>query len=273
VRTNIWGCRGSLATPGAATVRYGGNTTSLEIRTGSGLPVLVDAGTGIRELGRTLAGETRVHLLLTHLHLDHVEGLGFFAPFFDPTCTIRIWGPPQDDASLAERIAEYLSPPFFPLRFEELPARIEFTEVWEESWQLDGLTVRCAPVRHPGNTVGYRFEEEGASLAFIPDNEPALDRDSGFKLAEHANVLLHDAQFTDDEYRDRVGWGHSGLTHFADLVRRAQPGRAIMFHHDPAHTDAQLEEMRQRAEQLAGRPVELAADGLALGATSTAGSV
>jgi phosphoribosyl 1,2-cyclic phosphodiesterase len=266
VRATIWGCRGSLATPGPATVRYGGNTSSVEVRTREGDLVVLDAGTGIRGLGWALGADApaRIHLLLTHLHLDHVEGLGFFAPIFDERCELTIWGPRQADGSLRERIVDYLSPPLFPLRFEQLPSRIEVTEVWEDTWEVAGLTVRSAPVRHPGPTLGYRLEENGTALAYVPDNEPALDPESGLVLAAGATVLLHDAQYTTDEYASRVGWGHTDLSHFGDYVQAAGAERTLMFHHDPAHADAALERMRDEAADRAGQELELAREGLEL---------
>jgi phosphoribosyl 1,2-cyclic phosphodiesterase len=263
VRATIWGCRGSLATPGDTTVRYGGNTTSVEVRTSSGRLLVLDAGTGIRPLGLAVPERhEHVDLLLTHLHLDHLEGLGFFAPLFDPECSVTVWGPPQEGASLEERVRAYLSPPLFPLRFDQLEAKIEFVECGEETWQIDGVAVTSARVQHPGSTYGYRLEENGRSFAFIPDNEPGLDAASGLELAAGADVLLHDAQYTDEEYSTRVGWGHSALSHLAALVREAEPRRVVMFHHDPSHADARLEEMKALAEELAGREIELGAEGL-----------
>lgn len=263
MQATIWGCRGSLATPGETTLRYGGNTTSVEVRTGSGRLVVLDAGTGIRQLGLSLAAEAprQIDLLLTHMHLDHVEGLGFFAPLFDPACTITVWG---SGPGLRERIAAYLSPPLFPIEHEQIPARIEVHEVGAESWSLDELAVTAAAVQHPGGALGFRLEEAGRSLAFIPDNELGLDPESGLALAADADVLLHDAQYTDREYETRVGWGHTGLGHFAQLVGRAAPKRVVMFHHDPAHDDAALESMEKTACDLVGAPVELAAEGLRL---------
>lgn len=263
MHATIWGCRGSLATPGEATLRYGGNTTSVEVRTDSGRLVVLDAGTGIRRLGISLADEAprQIDLLLTHMHLDHVEGLGFFAPLFDPECTLTVWG---SGPSLRERIAAYLSPPLFPLEHDRIPARIEVHEVGAETWSLDGLSVTAAHVQHPGGALGFRLEGGGRSLAFIPDNELGLDADSGLELAAGADVLLHDAQYTDEEYETRVGWGHTSLGQFAPFVQRAGAKRVVMFHHDPAHADAKLESMRDTACELAGTRVELAAEGLRL---------
>jgi phosphoribosyl 1,2-cyclic phosphodiesterase len=266
MRARIWGCRGSLATPGEATRRYGGNTPSIEVRSAADELVVLDAGTGIRNLGLTLRGEcpSEIHLLLTHMHLDHVEGLGFFAPIFDERCTISIWGPRPRDRSLAEHIRAYLSPPLFPLEFADIPARFVFNEVWEDRWQLNGLSITSQPVNHPGPTVGYRVEEDGQSLGFIPDNEIGLDSRSGFELAAGVDVLLHDCQYTCEEYRTRVSWGHASIDHLAAYAREAQPRRLLMFHHDPSHSDDVLESMRTEAEHQAGRPVELAAEGLEL---------
>ncbi|MGZ4333078.1 MAG: MBL fold metallo-hydrolase [Gaiellaceae bacterium] len=262
MRATIWGCRGSLATPGEQTVRYGGNTTSVEIRTESDRLVILDAGTGIRSLGVALADPPpQIDLLLTHLHLDHVEGLGFFAPLFVPGCSITIWGPHQEGSSLAERVAGYLSPPFFPRHFEEFPSRVEFVECGEEAWQLDGLTITSATVKHPGDTLAYRLEENGRTLAFIPDNELGLDPESGLRLAEGVDLLLHDSQYTREEYAARIGWGHTALDDLPPFLEAASPERFVMFHHDPGHSDEMLETMRALEQELAGRAVELAAEG------------
>jgi phosphoribosyl 1,2-cyclic phosphodiesterase len=262
VRVTIWGCRGSLATPGEPTIRYGGNTTSVEVRTATGRIVVLDAGTGIRPLGLALAEEraTCVDLILTHLHLDHVEGLGFFAPLFDSDCAITIWGPHQEGSSLRDRVAAYLSPPLFPLPFAQFGSRIEFRELGAETWQLDGLDVTAAPVAHPGSTLGYRLEEDGRVFTFVPDNELGLDPESGLGLAEGADLLFHDAQYTPDEYRTRNGWGHTSIEDLPRFLAAADPERAVMFHHDPTHADCALEAMHERVRELTGRDVELAAE-------------
>src|SRR5438128_1471439 len=216
MRAKIWGCRGSLSTPGASTIKYGGNTSCVEVRTPSGALVVLDAGTGIRNLGAAVAGEgvKELDLVLTHLHLDHIEGLGFFAPLFDPECVVRIWGPRPLEGSLEELIATYLSPPYFPVPFERIPAKISFTELTSESFQIDDVQVTSTRVCHPGSTLGYRLSQNGSSFAYIPDNQPALDRELGLAVAGDADVLLHDAQFTDEEYVTRAGWGHSAMSDF-----------------------------------------------------------
>ena len=263
MKAAIWGCRGTLPAPGPTTVRYGGNTSCVAVETADGRLVVLDGGSGIRPLGNVLAANPprELDILLTHMHLDHVTGLGFFAPLFMDT-TVRIWGPRPPGAPLAESIDSYLSPPLFPVRFADIPARIEVTEVGEETWMIGGLSVTTAHVQHPGGAFGYRLEEGGGTLAFIPDNELGLDADAGVELATEVDVLFHDAQYTDAEYPDKVGWGHSSLPDFAAFVRRTEPGRALMFHHDPEHDDATLEAMRDEATRLAGREIELAAEGL-----------
>jgi phosphoribosyl 1,2-cyclic phosphodiesterase len=264
MKATIWGCRGSLATPGASTVGYGGNTSCVEVRPHRGGVIILDAGTGIRRLGARLADEGigEVDLLLTHLHLDHIEGLGFFEPLFDAACTIRVHGPRPDGGSLEEQIAHYLSPPYFPVPFERIPARIEFLELWRECFELDGVQVTSAPVEHPGPTVGYRLDERGRSVAFIPDNEPGLSPASGLELAAGVDVLIHDAQYTDEEYETRVGWGHTSQSDLVRFVGEAAPGRTVLFHHDPAHDDRQLEQMAQETSaRLGSDTVELAREG------------
>jgi phosphoribosyl 1,2-cyclic phosphodiesterase len=264
MKAKIWGCRGSLSTPGPSTVRYGGNTSCVEVRTPSGALVVLDAGTGIRNLGTSLAGDgiKELDLVLTHLHLDHIEGLGFFAPLFDPECVVRVWGPRPVDGSLHDLLSTYLSPPFFPVPFENIPAQISFTEVGEESWEVGGLRIASVPVKHPGTTLGYRLSQNGTSLVYIPDNEPALDRESGLSVAEGADVLFHDAQFTDDEYSTRVGWGHSAVSDYVTYLAEAAPARALMFHHDPSHSDEKLETMLANVREQSGRDdVELAHEG------------
>ena len=259
--SGVWSKRLFHETPGERTVRYGGNTSSVELRPASGRLVVLDAGTGIRPLGLSLREvPDRIDLILTHLHLDHVEGLGFFAPLFAAECSITIWGPPQEGSSLAERIAGYLSPPFFPRRFDEMPSKIEFVELGEETWQLDGLTITSARVKHPGTTLGYRLEEDGRTFTYIPDNELGLEPESGAALAEGADLLFHDAQYTPEEYRARVGWGHSSVDDVSAYLRAVQSARSVMFHHDPSHSDDFLESMRTTVEEQSGASVELAAE-------------
>jgi phosphoribosyl 1,2-cyclic phosphodiesterase len=277
VRATIWGCRGSIPTPGAETVRYGGNTSCLEVALADDTVLVFDAGTGIRNLGRELEarGTRRLHLLLTHLHLDHLEGLRFFGPMWDERVEVDIWGPPSPTLALHERIARAFSPPLFPVELADVPARVRFHDIPRRRWRISGALLSAIFVVHPGPTVGYRIEQNGASLAYIPDHEPALagsiegrtlDWLSGAPLAVEADVLFHDAQYSEDEYPDRIGWGHSSVADavaFADAVRAR---RMLMFHHDPLHSDAELEQLVARAQSLSrnGSQPELAREGMVL---------
>jgi phosphoribosyl 1,2-cyclic phosphodiesterase len=255
----VWGCRGSLPAPGEETVRYGGNTTCVEVRGSNDVVLILDAGTGIRRLGYELDPGAQIHVLLTHLHLDHLEGLRFFAPLWEEGREIHIWGPPSPVHSLEERIARSFSPPLFPVDLADIPAAIHFHDVPDDSWRLGEVQVLSLPVSHRGSTVGYRLEVARGSLAFIPDHEPVLgvelaelDTDwiSGHPLAAGVDVLLHDSQFTEDEYAERVGWGHSSVAHAVEFARKADVGRLVLFHHDPDRSDAEVERLTERASEL-----------------------
>jgi len=277
MRARIWGCRGSLASPGRRTVRYGGNTSCVEVRVDDDNVLVLDAGLGIRCLGNALdAGEPRaIHVLLTHLHLDHLQGLAFFRPFWSVGVELHIWGPASPTRGLAERIAGYLSPPLFPVHLSEVPSRPVFHDIPDEPWSIGRATVAGSPVSHQGPTAGFRIEGDGRSLAYIPDHEPALGTDlgtvdpewvSGYGLSRGADVLLHDAQYSDAEYATHVGWGHSSISHAVDFGRVSQVGRLVLFHHDPAHSDVDLEAMRDQvvARQAGGLPPVLAADDMTI---------
>jgi phosphoribosyl 1,2-cyclic phosphodiesterase len=274
----IWGCRGSLATPGRETLRYGGNTSCVEIECGDGTRIILDAGTGIRGLGRQLAanGSAPIHLCLTHLHLDHIEGIGFFAPVFDPETEVHVWGPRSSVRSLDDRLARYLSAPLFPLELGDFPAKFVFHDVEDEPWEIGGARLAAMPISHPGATVGYRIEADGGTLAYIPDHEPAVgveldqlttDWISGYELASGADVLIHDAQYTDAEYDDHVGWGHSSISQAITFGKITDVRRLVLFHHDPLHSDDDLDAHRARAHELwqrDGALPELAFEGMEL---------
>jgi phosphoribosyl 1,2-cyclic phosphodiesterase len=272
VRARFWGSRGSLASPGPDTVRIGGNTSCVEVRPDDGSLVILDSGTGIRGLGLALDGSAppRIDILLSHLHLDHLEGLGFFAPLWDPKTELHIWGPPSPIRSLSDRISQYLSPPLFPVRLGEVPARLELHDAPDEPWMLGSATITARPILHRGPTVGYRIEDGSRSLAYLTDHEPALSVDlssvdpewvSGFEVAAGVDVLIHDCQYTEEEYPDRAGFGHSSTKHVADFVRLAGAHRLLLFHHDPNHSDDELESLCRRVRELWDGRVDLAREG------------
>jgi phosphoribosyl 1,2-cyclic phosphodiesterase len=265
VRIRLWGTRGSLASPGPATVRYGGNTACVEVRADDGTLLILDAGTGIRALGETIPRETRrLDMLLTHLHMDHIQGLGFFEPFHRPDLEVHIWGPPSTTLDLRTRLTRYLSPPLFPVRLRDMGATMSFHDVPAEPFSVGGFEIRGALISHPGATVGYRIAENGSTLAYLPDHEPALGvRDfpedpawtSGFDLAVGAEVLIHDSQYTEAEYPDHVGWGHSSIPQALAFARLAGVEQLVTFHHSPDRSDAEID--RILAEARDGQPFDI----------------
>jgi phosphoribosyl 1,2-cyclic phosphodiesterase len=260
VRLKVWGCRGSLPTPGAETVGYGGNTSCIEVCLDDGTVLVFDAGTGIVELGLELArrGDRNVQLLLTHLHLDHLEGLRFFAPMWDPEVELDIWGPPSPVSSLPERIARSFSPPLFPIDLHDVPANVRFRDVPREALELGGAVIYADLVLHPGPTLGFRIEADGSTLAYIPDHEPAFagvkgrtrDWISGAGIAEEVDLLLHDAQYSAEEYKERVGWGHSSVDDAVGFAYAVEARRLVLFHHEPRHEDEVLAGLEERAREL-----------------------
>lgn len=273
MHARFWGSRGSLAAPGPDTVRIGGNTSCVEVRVDDGSLLILDSGTGIRPLGATLDGSApgRIDILLSHLHLDHLEGLGFFAPLWDARSEIHIWGPPSPTRSLTDRISRYLSPPLFPVRLGEVPATVALHDAPGEPWTIGSATVTARAIVHRGPTVGYRIEDGARSLAYLTDHEPALGVDlataepgwvSGFEVAAGADVLIHDCQYTEDEYPPRAGFGHSSTQHVAEFARLAGAKRLLLFHHDPNHSDDELESLCDRVRELwSDGTVDLAREG------------
>jgi phosphoribosyl 1,2-cyclic phosphodiesterase len=269
-------------------MRYGGNTSCVEVRGDNGEAIVLDAGTGMRPLGVRMSeeGVHKIHVFLTHLHMDHLQGLGFFRPLFNPDAEVHVWGPPSPVQSLRDRIATYMSPPLFPVRLADIPCHLTFHDAPTEPIQIGDVTVRASLVTHQGPTVGYRIEEAGRALVYLPDHEPSIGIDlmlqpsdwiSGHELAYGADVLLHDAQYGDDEYTRHIGWGHSAIAHVVAFAQKAAVERLVLFHHDPYHTDDELEELNEAARRIwggdgddcvcsawEGMRIDVAPDGVAL---------
>lgn len=248
MRARLNGTRGSVGRAGPATVRYGGDTSSVEVSEPSGSVLVLDAGSGIVHSECAAWTHGRIDILLTHLHMDHIQGLGFFRPLFESGIAVHVWGP-VSTTSLTERLSRYLSPPLFPVRLRDLPA-VTVHDLAPGAVEIGPYSVSADFIIHPGQTFGYRIESGGRTLAYLPDHEPSLGlgqvpRDtrwtSGHALAADADGLIHDAQFNDDEYSERVGWGHSSLTQALDFAELTNVRRLITFHHEPNHSDEQID--------------------------------
>ena len=258
----FWGTRGSIASAGHATQRYGGNTAAVQVTGRDGTVLILDAGTGIREISGSLSPTLRrIDIFLSHLHMDHIQGLGFFAPMFMQSLEVHLWGPPSATLDLRRRLTRYLSPPLFPIRLRDLSSHVALHNAPDRPVRIGGLEITADEVIHPGPTVGYRIRENGASIAYIPDHEPALGNESfpdsppwtsGHELATGVDLLIHDCQYFPDERASRVGWGHSSTVDAAAFAQLAGAKRLVCFHHDPAHDDAMID--RLVAETSAAAP-------------------
>jgi phosphoribosyl 1,2-cyclic phosphodiesterase len=283
----FWGTRGSIPSPGAATVKYGGNTPCVEVRTSTGWLIILDAGTGIRELGRALMQRANGKpiegdIFLTHAHWDHIQGIPFFAPIFGRGNHFTIWGSRSLERSVDKIVRDQMSPVVFPVTFEELDATIDFRALDEEECEGDGFAVRAIQVRHPGGALGYRFTDRGAdggAFVYISDNElndsarydsiPEGWRDALVDFVKGARVLVHDATYTVAEYQQHRGWGHSTYQDVVELAADAGVETLVLFHHKPERTDEEIDRCVEECRALAagrgsGMRVIAAAEGLTL---------
>jgi phosphoribosyl 1,2-cyclic phosphodiesterase len=263
----FWGVRGSIACSGPRTVRYGGNTSSLEVRCGARM-LLFDAGTGLRYLGNSLSDSSPIDadLFLTHTHFDHVCGLPFFRPFFQPQNRFRLWaGHLGEGMTLRRVLGEFMMSPLFPVPPQVFRARMEYREfkAGDTLHPEDGVAVRTATLNHPDGATGYRVDYAGKSLCYLTDTEHvpnAPDRNI-LELIAGADLVIYDSMYTDAEYDTYVGWGHSTWQEGVRLCRAAGAKRLAVFHHDPEHDDEMLDGIAREIErQLPGSVV--AKDGL-----------
>jgi phosphoribosyl 1,2-cyclic phosphodiesterase len=258
-RVQFWGTRGSIPSPGPNTVRYGGNTPCVEVRTSSGWLIVLDGGTGIRELGRSLIARAngapiRGDIFLTHVHWDHIQGIPFFGPLFQRGNKFTIWGSESLQPTLDRVVRSQMSPVVFPVSFDQLDATIEFCQLPEGRRTTNGYEVTAFEVRHPGGALGYRFAESGSgapALVYISDNElgngasydTRIDwRRALVEFVRGVRVLVHDTTYTADEYEEHLGWGHSTYDDAVELALEAGVETLVLFHHKPERTDDEVDE-------------------------------
>ena len=262
MKVRFWGTRGSIPTPGQRTVRYGGNTACVEVRDATDHILILDAGTGLRELGIALNGTSplTVDLFLSHLHWDHIQGIPFFRPAYDPQSTLRLYGPVQH-RPLKELLGLGMDDPFFPVDLDGLPVQLEIHEVESGSTRMAGpYRVRGAKIFHPAPALAYRIEADGRSLVYATDTEDPFSGEANpvVELARDADMLIHDGQYLDTDFKP--GWGHSTVATALDVARRARVKRLVLYHHDPDRTDDALDRIgveTQRASDAAGGGIEV----------------
>ena len=279
-RLKLWGVRGSIPVPGPGTVRYGGNTACVEVRADDEL-IILDAGSGIRELGLALENEfgsrpINLSLLITHVHWDHIQGFPFFVPSYNDKNQIRIFGYNGTDSGLREILKGQMGAPFFPVRLYDLPGKIQFENLKSMDFKIGKVRVRARLMNHPGVCVGYRIFTSNGSVAYLPDHEPydafklhsgkphllspeqtqeraRKDRAELVKFLQGSDILILDSQYTDEEYQAHLGWGHGSLSTAISMAVDAGVRKLILFHHDPTHDDQTIDKMVQTARKLAAK--------------------
>jgi phosphoribosyl 1,2-cyclic phosphodiesterase len=285
LNVTFYGVRGSTPCPCDENLRYGGNTACVALESPGTDPIVLDLGTGLRYWGQTLAqdGSFRGAALITHLHWDHVQGLPFFVPIDRPGAQLDIYGPTEEGlASLESAFEEFMRPPYFPVRFSDLRGEIRFHDVADADLAVGDFKVRVRAVPHVGKTNGYRVELDGVSVTYISDHQQPQDgthrvTPDVVELCEGADLLIHDAQYTPEEFAQKSHWGHCTVEYAVAVAHEAKVKRLALFHHDPSHADDAVDGMLDRAHAAAraiGCEAEIfaAAEGLtvSLGSTVTA---
>jgi phosphoribosyl 1,2-cyclic phosphodiesterase len=232
-------------------MRYGGNTACVAVEIGDEPPIVFDLGTGLRPFGHMLeercgfGNPVEITALLTHLHWDHIIGLPFCTPLLREGGRMDVFGPPQDGGSLHDIIDRVVKPPFFPVQVKELQGKIEFHEVTDDVLAVGSAKVLVRQVPHVGTTLGFRIEADGRAVAYVSDHQAPDDRavvdEAVLELCDRVDLVIHDAQYTEDEYRAKATWGHSTVSYAVHVAAEAGASRLVLFHHDPRHTDDDID--------------------------------
>ncbi len=271
----FYGVRGSTPCSCDANRRYGGNTACVSIDFPGAEPIVLDLGTGLRFWGRSFGPEQPFvgHALVTHLHWDHVQGLPFFSPVLRPGSRLDIYGPPPGEHTLEEAFDDFMGPPYFPVRVADLPGDIRFHTVADTSFSIGDVGVMVRSVPHIGPTNGYRLERDGLAVAYISDHQQPIDGslvvpDSVLELCDHADLVIHDAQYTAAEFETKAHWGHCTTEFAVQVAAQSGARRLALFHHDPEHDDSVVDSLarlaNQRARQLGVAEVVAASEGTTL---------
>ncbi len=271
MKLTFFGVRGSCPCSSDQQRRYGGNTSCVLVEVEGEPPLILDLGTGLRSLGLYLhpllqadGVPLQATALLTHLHYDHVLGLPFFSPMRDPGAVLDVFGPSQEGGPLHDVLAGMVRPPFFPISMADFRGVLRCEDIdGSADFAVGGIGVKARPVPHIGHTLGFRVEADGRSLAYISDHQAPVDRRTVDKqvldLCEDADLVVHDAQYTDDEFVGLAGWGHSTEAYAVRVASEAGARRLMLFHHDPAHSDKQIDRMLTHARHVASRQLEVSA--------------
>jgi phosphoribosyl 1,2-cyclic phosphodiesterase len=239
------------------TVRHGGNTSCIEIRNGSDI-IILDAGTGLRALGQSLLKEfnnkpLNLTLLLTHTHWDHIQGLPFFGPIYNPHCRLRILGSEGARKGLVAALTGQMESTYFPVPFDKLPSNIDIEELKDFNFAIGSVLVRAQRANHPGVCVGYRLFSPDGLVAFFPDTEPRTDDHEMIEFVRDADVLILDSQYDKAEYKKHTGWGHGCVDDSVALALKAGVKHLYLFHHDPDHDDRRMDELVKHARKLVAK--------------------